>query len=51
MIRILENGQYRVVKCSCGCKYSFDSVDINSDNQVPCPECGTMNTVKVKEEA
>ncbi len=51
MIRILENGKYRVVTCACNCKYSFDIVDVDENKQVECPECGTKNKVTVKEES
>lgn len=50
MIRVLENGQYRVVTCSCGCKYSFDLTDVK-DGKVDCPECGKENAVKLQEES
>lgn len=42
MIQILENGQYRIIKCDCGCKYTFGTTDIE-DGVVPCPECGKKN--------
>lgn len=51
MIKILENGKYRIVTCSCGCKYSFDLTDIDENKQVTCPECKTKNTVEVQEES
>lgn len=51
MIRVLENGKYRVITCTCGCKYSFDIIDLDENNQVKCPECGILNTANVKEES
>ena len=47
-IRILVNGKYTTITCSCGCKYSFDTTDIQSGNIVPCPECGKENTATTK---
>ena len=48
MIRIIENGQYCSVTCSCGCKYSFDKNDIDENKKVKCPECDKLNEVKTK---
>ena len=47
---IIENGKYNVVKCQvCGCKYSFDVLDIEPDTKkVICPQCGAENTPTLK---
>lgn len=49
MIRVLENGKYRVITCSCGCKYSFDLTDVE-DSKVKCPECRQENTILEQED-
>ena len=47
--RIIENGKYTVVTCSdCGCKFTFDKVDVETDGTVTCPQCDTINTPTVK---
>ena len=48
--RIIENGKYNVIICAdCGCKFSFDKTDIESDGKVICPQCDTANTPKIKQ--
>ena len=50
--RIIENGKYNIITCSdCGCKYAFDSTDIERDEVsawVTCPQCGNPNTPEVR---
>ena len=47
--RVIENGKYNLVVCSdCGCKFAFDKIDVDSNNKITCPQCGTENTVVVK---
>lgn len=50
MIRILENGKYTTITCACGCKYAFDSADVDADEKVTCPECGAENAITKKPE-
>ena len=46
---IIENGKYRLITCTdCGCKFSFDKIDIEKDGTVTCPQCGTKNTPTLK---
>lgn len=49
MITIIEHGKYRKITCSCGCIYSFHITDITEDGNIPCPECGALNTPTLKE--
>ena len=45
----LENGKYNVITCTdCGCKFSFDKADIETNGNVICPQCSTENTPTVK---
>ena len=47
--RIIEYGKYNVITCSdCGCKFSFDKVDIEANGTVICPQCTKANTPVVK---
>lgn len=52
MVRIITNGKYRKITCSCGCIYSFDLSDIikgtDGKSYVVCPECATKNTPTTK---
>jgi NAD-dependent SIR2 family protein deacetylase len=48
--RIIENGKYNKIKCTkCECVFAFDSVDIEDNGKVICPQCDTENTPEVKE--
>ena len=48
--RIIEYGKYNVITCSdCGCKFAFDSTDVNKDGKVTCPQCDTANTPETKQ--
>ena len=48
--RIIENGKYNVITCTdCGCKFSFDRVDVEEDGTVTCPQCDTANTPETKQ--
>lgn len=40
---IIVHGKYSMITCSCGCQYTFDSYDVDSEGNVTCPECGTSN--------
>ena len=53
MIKIIEPGTRRIIKCAeCGCKFSYESEDIENDGLltnnlvflgktwVVCPQCG-----------
>ena len=47
--RIIENGKYNVVTCSdCSCKFAFDSIDVETDGTVTCPQCNTVNKATIK---
>ena len=48
---IIKNGKYNIITCTeCGCEFSFDKIDIESNGNVICPQCDKENkpTVKVK---
>lgn len=49
MAKILEHGKYRTAVCSCGCKFTFETYEIDANNQIECPECCELVTVTVKE--
>ena len=46
--RIIENGKYNVFTCTeCGCKFAFDSADIEADGKtIICPQCDNVNTLE-----
>ena len=52
MIIVLKHGNYKLAKCSCGCEFSFDAVDVK-DSKVTCPECfvDVAVTTKTRPEA
>ena len=50
--RVIKNGKYNVITCSdCRCEFSFDSIDIEPDQKVVCPQCQTRNTPTIKNDA
>ena len=47
--QILENGKYNVITCTdCGCKYTFEKVDIRATGAVSCPQCEATNFPTIK---
>ena len=50
MATILEHGIYRVIECSCGCKYSFELHELDENNNLKCPECGKENAATIQPE-
>lgn len=47
--RVITNGKYNIITCSdCGCVFSFDKADIETNGKVICPQCHTENTPTVK---
>lgn len=53
MIKIIEHGKYRIIKCEeCECKFSFNRKEdvhwenpchkVEHENWIVCPECGKM---------
>lgn len=48
--RILEYSPDFIITCDCGCKYTFDKIDIK-DGKVGCPLCGKENTVNSNKES
>lgn len=45
---ILENGKYRIIKCECGCKYSFELNELDENNNIKCPECSKENKATIQ---
>lgn len=47
--QILEHGNYKVAICpDCNCKFTFEIIDVNENNQVACPECDALCSAQVK---
>lgn len=47
--QILEPGKYSVITCNeCNCKFTFEKIDLDANNQTSCPCCGTLCTASVK---
>ena len=47
--RIIKYGKYNVITCTeCGCEFAFDSIDIETNGKVTCPQCNKENTPTVK---
>jgi PHP family Zn ribbon phosphoesterase len=50
MKQILKYGKYNFVTCTdCGCEFSFDKTDIDTNNKVSCPCCNKEIDAPVKE--
>ena len=48
--RIIKNGKFNMITCSkCGCEFSFDTVDIEANGTVKCPQCFEENTPTLRE--
>lgn len=46
---ILKPGKYQVITCAdCGCEFTFENVDLDDNNKVTCPCCGTLCQATVK---
>lgn len=42
-MKILEHGNFytenKIITCSCGCKFEYETSDIYSDNSIAYPTC------------